>query len=587
MAVRAEVIAVETDVLIIGGGLAGCMAAIRASEYGVGVTIVEKSNTVTGGQAGSGIDHIWAYLPEVHGKMGWTIEDLVEDHVQVIGHGFANRELLRFIARESHARVLDLEHFGLRVRHDDSKLPGKFRLVHQFHSVPTSVNVEGRSLKVILSNEAKRRGVAIVNRVTINDLMVVDGAVTGAVGVGTRDGRVYVFRARGILLCSGGKTGRLGRELTGIDFNLHLPANLCGDGKAIALRVGLPVMNMEFLSPKRFGVANYDNSGGAPRNTWQPAASVVDAQGNTIVPRTTFYRWGDLEEGYQLNARESRRAWLDERKRLAASMPTFNSWHAAGPFYLDCTHGTEEEIRYIEWSLSNEGKCHQFLRHLREEGVDLRRDKLELGPLGREIGNRSCAGLVVDDNLETDLRGLFAAGDEIGGTPFTASTGAFVTGWHCGDVLGQRAKKERTLLPVNAERVEGVKELCADLLATGRGHHWRAVGLALQNIMDSHCGEVRSGPMLKRGLDLLKGIRSMPLKAANPHELGRCLEVRFLIDNGEMVMRASLAREESRKYPSAFYRDDFPDQDDKHWFANSTIRSSGNDFELSKMPVKP
>ena len=119
-----EVVPVETDVLIIGGGLAGCMAAIRAREHGVRVTIAEKSNTLCSGQAGSGIDHIWAYVPEVHEKMGWTIEDLVEDHMQGVGHGFGNRELLHFIARESYPRLLDLERFGLTIRYPDSTIPG-------------------------------------------------------------------------------------------------------------------------------------------------------------------------------------------------------------------------------------------------------------------------------------------------------------------------------------------------------------------------------------------------------------------------------------------------------------------------------
>jgi succinate dehydrogenase/fumarate reductase flavoprotein subunit len=579
------VVPVETDVLIIGGGLAGCMAAIRASEHGVRVTIAEKSNTLSSGQAGSGIDHIWAYIPEVHGKMGWTIEDLVEDHVQGIGHGFADRRLLHFIASESYNRVLDVERFGLKIRYDDSQLPGKFRIVHQFHAIPSALNVDGRSLKVILTKEARRRGVTIINRITMTDLITSDGAIAGATGVGTRDGKIYVFKAKGVVLCSGGKTGRLGREPTGIDFNLHLPANLCGDGKAMALHAGLPIINMEFLSPRRFGVANYDISGGAPRNTWQPAASVVDAAGATIVPRTSFYQWGDLEKGYQISADETRRAWLDQRGQLAASMPTASSWHEAGPFYLDCTQGTEEEIHYIEWSLSNEGKCHQFLKHLREEGVDLRKDKLELGPLGREMGNLSCAGLIVDDDLETEIKGLFAAGDEVGGTPFTASTGALTMGWRCGDVAGRRARQQDGLLPTDGDKVESLRQLCVDLLTTEQGYHWREVGYALQNAMENYCGEVRTGSMLKRGLEHLRNIKSMPLKAANPHELGRCLEVRFLLENGEMVMAASLAREESRKHPTRFCRKDFPEQDDENWLTFSTVKLENNQLKVSKLPI--
>ena len=78
----------------------------------------------------------------------------------------------------------------------------------------------------------------------------------------------------------------------------------------------------------------------------------------------------------------------------------------------------------------------------------------------------------------------------------------------------------------------------------------------------------------------------MSLNAANPHELGRCLEVRFLTDNAEMVMRASLARKESRMHPTRFYRADFPEQDDRNWFAFSTIKLEDSEFRTARIPVQ-
>ena len=93
-----EIIPVETDVLITGGGLAGCMAAIKASEHDVRVTIAEKSNTLHSGCAASGVDHLWAYIPPIHEKMGWTIEDLMEDHEQATARGLIDRDLLFLVA---------------------------------------------------------------------------------------------------------------------------------------------------------------------------------------------------------------------------------------------------------------------------------------------------------------------------------------------------------------------------------------------------------------------------------------------------------------------------------------------------------
>jgi succinate dehydrogenase/fumarate reductase flavoprotein subunit len=580
-----EVVTVETDVLIIGGGLAGCMAAIKAREHGVRVTIAEKSNTICSGQAGSGIDHMWAYVPDIHGKMGWTIEDLVEDHVDSIGHGFAQRGLLHLIARQSYDRLLDLERFGLTIRYKDSSLPGGLRLVHQFHSVPTALNVDGRPLKAILTREVKQRGVMVVNRVTMTDLLTCDGSIAGALGVGTRDGRIYVFKAKGVVICTGGKTGRLCREPTGIDFNLHLPPTLAGDGKAMAIKAGLPVMNMEFISPRRAAIAYYDISGGAPRNTWQPAGSIVDSRGRTIVPPTHFYEWGDLKQGYRLNAAESRRQWIADRTDLSVSMQALKTKPCDGPYYLDCTAATDEEIRYVEWALSNEGKCNHFLNHLKEERVDLRRDKLEFGFQGREVGNLSCAGLVVDGDLQTEIEGLFAAGDEVGGTPFTASTGAFAMGWHSGEMAAKHALKENIFRPVDDSKVESLKRICMDMTSVGRGSPWKEVEYALQNVMDIYCGEVRTETMLRRGIERLAGIQSVPLKAENLHELGRCLEVGFLITNAELVMRASIERQESRKYPAGFQRADYPEQDDEHWRVFLALRRERDGYAASKLPI--
>ncbi|MFH1489832.1 MAG: FAD-dependent oxidoreductase [Pseudomonadota bacterium] len=587
MASRTDIVPVETDVLVIGGGLAGCMAGIKAREHGVRVLIVEKSNTLASGQAGSGIDHVWGYFPPVHEKIGWTLEDLVEDHMEGVAHGFARRDLIRFVAREIHDRMLDLEKFGIQIRYEDSRLPGRFRLVHQFHSVPSSLNIDGYPLKVRLTEEAHKRGVEILNRVMMTDLLSNDGRISGALGVGTRDSKVYLFRAKAVVLSAGGKTGRLGRESTGsVRFNLHLPGSLSADGKAMALRAGLEIMNMEFLGARRYGLANYETAGRPPGNTWQPAAAIVNAVGEVVVPKSAFYDWGDLDEGYQIDAAETRRKWLAKGAITPQGMPSRKDLLERGPYYVDCTRGSEEEIRYVEWALQNEGKCRQLLTYFREEGMDLRKDKVELGLGSREVGNLAASGLVVNSDMETALEGLFAAGDEVGGIPFGASPAAFTMGWHAGDMAGRRAKIRGDFLPVEEGKLNALCKQCADMLDDGQGHSWREMEDTLQNIMDTYCADVKTEALLERGLARLHELRTLPLRAASPHDLARCLEVKSLLDNAEMIIRASLARKESRKKPCSFYRADYPAQDDANWRAFSTIRRENNEFKISKIPLQ-
>jgi succinate dehydrogenase/fumarate reductase flavoprotein subunit len=424
-----KVIPIEADVLVIGGGLAGCMAAIKASEYGVKVTIVEKANTVSSGCAGTGIDHVWGYIPPIHQKMGWTIEDLIEDHSQGIARGLINKELLHLVANESYDRVLDLEKFGVNFRYEDSKIPGKFRIVHQFHSMPSTFNFDGRDLKLKLTKEAKKRGVTIINRVMVIELISTNGQVSGALGVGTNDGKIYFFKSKAIVL-STGRVNRLSRTVTGVWGNHRIPVNE-KDGRAMALRAGLPIINMEFYSPASFSIGNYELNLGSPRNTVQPAASVVGPNGEMIVPRTYFYDWEKLGKE-KVDATESRRRFLATFRER----PSYFQLHqqGGGPFYLDLTGGTEEEIRYIEWSIGNEGKGSLFLDYLKnQERFNFRRDKLEWLPNSREMAGTAASGLWVDNNLETEIKNLFAAGDDVGGVPWMCSPGAFTMGWRAGE----------------------------------------------------------------------------------------------------------------------------------------------------------
>ncbi|MCK9363087.1 MAG: FAD-dependent oxidoreductase [Syntrophales bacterium] len=588
MVFRKDLITLETDLLVIGGGLAGCMAAIKGREHEVKALILEKSHTIASGQAGSGIDHVWGYIPPVHEKMGWTIEDLVEDHMQGVAHGFGRRDLIRFVSREIYPRLLDLETFGIKIRYQDSSLPGGFRLVYQFHSVPTSLNIDGYFLKKSLTREAKRRGVEILNRVMVTDLLSENGKVTGALAVGARDGKVYRIAAKSVILAAGGKTGRLGRESTGcVRFNLHLPGSLSADGKSLAFRAGLAIMNMEFLGARRYGLANYETAGRPPRNSWQPAAAIVDAQGKIVVPKTTFYEWGDLEKGYQIDAAATRRQWLAQGAITPLGMPSRIDLLEKGPYYVDCTGASEEEIRYVEWALQNEGKCRQLLKYLQEEGIDIRKDRIELGLGSRELGNLAAAGLIVDGNMETTMQGLFAAGDEVGGIPFGASSAAFTTGWHAGDMAGQFARTRKSPLHTGEEALSRLQDLCTEIMSDRRGYSWREVEDSLQNIMDAYCADVKTETMLARGLSRLLELKDAPLQASNPHDLTRCLEVKSLLDNAEMIFRTSLARKESRGKPFGFYRSDFPQQDDANWYALSTIQRVNDEWRISRIPLGP
>ena len=578
-----QVIPIETDVLVIGGGLAGCMAAIKAAEHGVKVVIAEKANTENSGCAGTGIDHSWAYIPPVHDPMGYTLNDLMEDHIQGTSAGMVNRDLLYLVASQNYHRMLDLEKFGINIRYQDSTLPGGFRVVPQFHSVPTSFNFEGRFLKLQMTREAKKRGVEIFNRVMMTELLPSDGEIAGAVGIGVRDGKIYSFKAKTVVL-STGRSNRMTRSVSGPRHNLRVPAEDTGDGKAMALRAGVGVINMELLTGLWFNIGGNEINLGSPRNTTQPAGSITGPTGEMFVPRTQFYDWSKLGKE-KFDAAQVRPLWMQFR----GAPPDYFALRkqGKGPFFLDLTSGTEEEIKYIEWSISHEGKGCYWLDHLsQQENFDFRKDKLEYLPNTRELSIAQAAGVVVDKNLETELKGLFAAGDEVGGLPFSSSPGAFSMGWHAGDLAGLRAKKQNSFREIRDQQTESLKQVCAEMLERRTGFHWTELELAVQNIVDYYCGDERSEAYLLRGLERLAQLKAeTPLKAENAHELGRCLEVRSVIENAEMVMRASIERKESRRQPSRFIRAEYPEQDDANFFCFLSQKRIDGKVRFSKIPL--
>ncbi|MBI5446852.1 MAG: hypothetical protein HY900_37260, partial [Deltaproteobacteria bacterium] len=121
-------------------------------------------------------------------------------------------------------------------------------------------------------------------------------------------------------------------------------------------------------------------------------------------------------------------------------------------------------------------------------------------------------------------------------------------------------------------------------LGRQRGFHWKEVELYVQNLMDFYCGDVRGEGLLRRGLERLEYARGAALRAESPHELARALEVRSIVENAELVLRASLERRESRPCFD-FQRGDYPEQNDADWLVFLAARKGEEGFTFRKIPV--
>ena len=194
---------VSVDVLVLGGGMAGCWAAIGALKKGVKVAMVEKGATISSGAAGSGCDHWESAATNPCSKV--TPEELTEGMIK--DHGGYNNGISHYIeCTEGYDRLLDLEKMGGKIRDTNNEFAGaefrdeetKFLFAYDYENKFT-LRVWGTTFKPALYKECKRLGIQIFDRTMATGLLTEKGRqgakVVGAVGINTRTGQFIVFKA--------------------------------------------------------------------------------------------------------------------------------------------------------------------------------------------------------------------------------------------------------------------------------------------------------------------------------------------------------------------------------------------------------
>jgi len=537
------------DVCVVGGGLAGCMAAIRAAELNDSVVLVDKSNPERSGCAGTGLDHIWGYFPEVQGREEVSLEQMVEDHTRNVAQGLVNRRMLHYIAATSYDRILDLERFGARIRFEDSTLPGKLRLQYQMHACRNTLHFEGRDIKRILTTAVRKSGARILDRMMVTEVLTRDGEAVGVAGYGTRDGKIHRIRAKAVIMTTG-RVNRLYKPYPGLTFAIRMPPALTGDGKAAIFRAGAELINMEFLSiPGRWSSRNLIRGGGLPTGSYQPPGVGVNALGEVIRRR---------------NHEVGSKTVYGTAKTFATGRSFQGELEAGrGPIYADMSWGSEEDQRYMLWAIENEGLGPGFLHIMERYGLDFRRHKIELWPIEPEHSAAAAGGPIVDETCQTTLPALYAAGDEVGGVPGSVAPGAFTMGYLAAESAAKRAGGTGTVADGQGE--EELLDFCNEILNRSGGDPWEDAQAAIHNHMSDYNIQNRSETMARRGLECLEYLKNtMRLTAASPHELTHCLEIRNLIECGRIIFRSTIERKESRG--KIFQRKDYPEQDDANWF---------------------
>jgi succinate dehydrogenase/fumarate reductase flavoprotein subunit len=235
----------------------------------------------------------------------------------------------------------------------------------------------------------------------------------------------------------------------------------------------------------------------------------------------------------------------------------FTDMHKSGrgPAYIDCTETAEEDINYMQWGMENEGLT-AMLNYMKEEDIDVRRHMVEFMQYEPHLIGR---GVEIDLNGESNVMGLFAAGDPVGN--FRADiAGAATFGWIAGESAAERAKGvEGFQKAEDSPYMEDRTKLYSSFLERETGPDWKEANIALQQIMKDYAGiEVRSETLLRAGLKYFNDLKTKVLEtltADNSHSLMRCMEVLDLMECGETVFLTALERKETR---GLHIRSDFP-----------------------------
>jgi succinate dehydrogenase/fumarate reductase flavoprotein subunit len=518
--VKEEVIV--ADVLCVGGGIAGLMAAIRAAESGAKVVVAEKSNTLRSGAGSTGNDHFRCYTPEFHGR---DIEPVVEEVANSQSGWSRSIKFVRTWMEGSFDIVKLWDSWGIPMKHG-----GKWEFAgHAFPGgIFNTLKYAGQNQKPILTRQARKIGVKIINRVMVFDLFGDGDKIEGAIGISTREEKLVLFKAKSVIL----STGNCGMLYPGPTpawmFNRADPPSSTGDGRIMAYRAGAELVNMEM--PRQWaGPKNFARCGKA---TW--IGVIRDPQDRPIGPFITKpdRRYGDA---------------------ISDAYPTLFQDYAKsgkGPVYMDCRGVSKEDYKYMMYGLSNEGNM-ALVNHLEEDDIDIRTRPVEFTTY--ELTTRG--GINYNEKSETSSKGLYAAGDEY----FGGISNAAVFGWIAGENAAKYAKKVKGITIDDWDAIiKKKKNLLNKIRRRKTGATWQEVSMALQQIMNDYAGSMRTDSLLTAGLNHIKRLKKKAqntIIAGNQHELMHCLEVMNLIDVGEVVFSAIKERKETR---GKYFRQDYP-----------------------------
>ncbi|GAB61948.1 MAG: adenylyl-sulfate reductase subunit alpha [Candidatus Jettenia sp.] len=554
------IIPVDTDILIIGGGAAGCFAAVEIYKRSPNcrVVIMEKAHIERSGCLAMGLNAINAYL-----NPGQTPESYVS-FVERQFEGVIRKDLVYSIAQGLNEVVKDVEEMGLPIEKNED---GTYR-----RKGKRSIRIFGERLKPILAEAVKKTPAQVLNRVVATNFIYNGKRVCGAFGYGVRDSMLYVIRANAVIVATGGASGIYRPNNTGEARNLmwYCPWN-AGTGYAMGIRIGAEMTSFE----NRFIALRV-------KDVHAPTGTIAVGAGS----RQINARGEDYLELYYKHLGGNK--CLTQHRLLATVEETKAG---RGPCFLDTTTLSEAEERRLKEDFLSMNP--QIILLWASEGMNPKKRPVEVqGTEPFIVGGHCQSGYWIDKERRTTIPGLYAVGEVAGGAPKKYVSGSWVeariaAATALDDIQG------RNLEDVDDEIIQKEKARVLAPLMKKSGISPQQVRERLQKIMDEFAGGVSMSYALheerlieaRRLLKPLKEHRK-DIVAVNNYHLIEALECIDRIDVARVLVEHLIYRKETR-WACYQTRLDYPGKDDNRWlvFVNSVYNPDTDEIKMIERPL--
>lgn len=544
-----EIKTIQTDVLIIGSGGAGSRAAIEVDDAGLKAIIVSKGLSFRSGCTGMAEGGYNAVFKTV------DKDDSIEAHFNdtLKGGSYLNDEkLVEILVNESPKRLVDLENYGaLFDRQESGQIDQRPFGGQSFRRTCYQGDRTGAELLNALKEEIIRRDVECIEEVMITSLVTDDDRVIGATGLNLKDSSLIYFKAKAVILASGG-AGQL-YPVTSNTFQKN------GDGYAMAYRAGADLVDMEQIQFHPTGMVAPESKKGVL------VTEAVRAEGGKLIN----------SEGERFMSK-----YAPEKMELATRDVVARSIYQEivegrgtenGGVYLDISHLDDDYI---------EEKLETMVLQFENVGVDIKHGPIEVAPTAHHF----MGGLKINTDGSTSLKNLFGAGEVCGGVHGANRLGgnALADTQVFGKISGESASKaaKNTELKSNDEAVEAEASRIESLIKKGsikpqefknniKTLMWEKVAIVRE--------EKTLNEALKELLEMQKDLDKLDVKNQKQYntELVTALEVINMVEICILTVKSAILRRESR---GAHFRSDFAETKDE-WKKSIVINQKEIKFE--------